>query len=174
MCRKAWGFKSPPAHRRRFSESCDRIKPSAATFSGGSNRSLRILGLRSKYQTAMTRYEKLSLVLTTLGIGAAVYIGFVQNSINQKLVDINYDPSLSITYDKPANERSSGLLLTNSGKTSITLYNVTLFAHSITDKNRSFASSSTIETVISPGSTVNVGGPDFLFATENIVRTRGE
>src|SRR3989344_1001052 len=122
----------------------------------------------------MTRYEKLSLVLTTLGIGAAVYIGFVQNSINQKLVDINYDPSLSITYDKPANERSSGLLLTNSGKTSITLYNVTLFAHSITDKNRTLASSSAIETVISPGSTVNVGGPDFLFATENIVRTRGE
>lgn len=121
----------------------------------------------------MTQYEKGSLILTTLAILAASYIGIIQNSINQKLVNLNFEPSLSIAYAQPTNNRVSGLYLTNNGKSNITLYNVSLFPGSISDDNKTFTSSTTIDTVISPGATVNIGGTDFLVDAEAAAKAYG-
>ncbi len=72
----------------------------------------------------MSRYEKLNLTLTFLALLAALYVGVIQNSINQSLLNFNYEPALSIQYTKPATGGPSGINILNNGKANVTFYNV--------------------------------------------------
>lgn len=111
----------------------------------------------------MTRYEKFDLLLTTIAIGAAVYIGSVQNSINKELLGLNYEPSLSIGYVDPT-DGSTGLILKNEGKSNLIYYGfnivkiaTTTIPDVITNDQKHFINRQG-PSIVDPGHTYELGG----------------
>jgi len=78
-------------------------------------------------QSGLNLFEKMQvrlgvaqILILTFTLIAAVYIGFQQNSINQKLYDLNFNVSLEVTYD------NKQLNIINKGKENVWIWGTKL------------------------------------------------
>jgi len=102
--------------------------------------------------------NSLTVILGILTVLAAFYIGIKQNSINNELLNLNYEPGLVLDYSKPEYSGPDGLIYKNNGKSTILFYQRSF----INDPKEKIVVDNNDPTPILPGQTIQTRGSDIV------------
>ncbi len=114
----------------------------------------------------LNSFERWQVSLSILTLVAAISIGWQQNQINQNLLDLNYQPSIIITYIPPktntviSNPEIGRWYISNFGKENISIENVILRANNIPSMVRD----DKVFFLNGPGKLVAPGNSEYFFA----------
>lgn len=117
----------------------------------------------------MTKFERWQVTLTcfqafilTLTLVCAVYIGFRQNQINEKLLNLNYIPSLEVAYTS----HNKRILIYNKGNSNIWLWGTKYLNTKPKFRNE--------PVLITPGGSIHILAEKFKDLIKELIGNDGE
>ncbi len=123
----------------------------------GSNPTRRTNFMDSKKDNCIvivqTVISGLTLVVAFFALLGALYVGIVQNSISQNLLDRDYEPNLRVDWESPTPPKT-GFKFTNLGKAKVDFYQFTITKEDVGSALQKTSISRDGHSSILPGSTI--------------------